>query len=142
MNLANEINIVYQDVKFLVYPSAKQLHISVSQLDNVKRELEDNDLLIATFGVLKPERSSGYSWSEDYVELTKWSGLRCVVVEEEQIRGLNVGFHAPDCIIVDDVEDEESVSRRTDGEGKSMVLQGASAALPQMTSGFAAGGRL
>ena len=45
-----------------------------------------------------------------------------------QIRGLNVGFTRPDCIIVDDVEDEESVSTEEQmGKAKSMVLQSASA---------------
>lgn len=132
VNLANEINIVYQDVKFLVYVSETATH-SISQLDNVKRELEDNDLLKATFGVLRPERSTGLSWSEDYVELTNGVVALCRG-RGGQIRGLNVGFVRPDCIIVDDVEDEESVSTEEQmGKAKAWFYKALVPALPQMS---------
>jgi len=108
INLANEIAVIYKDTDFLVYvsetgPAAKL------QLGNLKRQLESNEMLQKVYGQFRPERSEDLSWREDHIET-----LHGVVVTARgrggQIRGLNVNSKRPRRIVVDDVEDKESVS--------------------------------
>lgn len=132
VNLSNEIDIVYKDVGFLVYVSETATHAEM-QLGNIKRELESNDLLQAVFGNLRPERSSGLSWTDGYIETTN-----NVVVAARgrggQIRGLNVNGKRPDKIIVDDVEDKESVSTEDQRKkAKTWFYGDLVPALPQMS---------
>lgn len=108
VNAANLIKICYKLRKFLVYLSETADH-AAEQLGNIKRELETNSRIIAVFGQMKPERSDGEKWREDYIQT-----LTGVVVQARgrggQIRGKNVGGARPDDITFDDVEDKESVS--------------------------------
>lgn len=131
VNLATEISIVYKDVKFPCYVSETAGH-STEQLDNIKREIEDNELLIAVFGQLKGDRASGLSWTEDYIELQ--NGVVAVAKGRGgQIRGLNVNFQRPDDIKVDDVEDDESVSTEDQLlKARKWFFKSLVPALPQM----------
>lgn len=108
VNLANEIDILYKDVRFLMYVSETATH-AAEQLGNIKRELENNELVQEVFGILRPERNSGLHWSEDFIETT--TGVKIAARGRGgQIRGRNVGGDRPDKIVVDDVEDKESVA--------------------------------
>jgi hypothetical protein len=132
VNLANEISIVYKDTKFLVYVSETATH-SIDQLGTIKGEFENNDLLREVFGNLKGDRSTGLSWTEDYIELT--NGVVALARGRGgQIRGLNVDFQRPDTIIVDDVEDDESVSTEEQlRKAKVWFFKSLVPALPEMS---------
>lgn len=99
--------ILYRDCRFAVYVSETAAHATM-QLGNVKRQLESNLRVREVFGDLVPGRQDAQKWTEDMIETT--SGI--VVVARGrggQIRGLNHDGNRPDRIIVDDVEDKESV---------------------------------
>lgn len=107
-NAAVLYDILYQEAEFLVYVSEAQLHAQ-TQLANVRRELESNERIIAVFGSLKPEQRQNKKWSEDTLETA--TGIFAVARGRGgQIRGLNMNGKRPDRIIVDDVEDKESVN--------------------------------
>lgn len=108
VNLSNEIDIVYRDVNFLIYLSETATHAEM-QLENVKRELEINSQIQAVFGILKGDRSTGLSWTGDYIETTNGVTAACRG-RGGQVRGLLAQGRRPDKIIVDDVEDKESVN--------------------------------
>lgn len=132
VNLSNEIDTVYKDVKFLIYLSETATHAGM-QLDNVKRELEVNPLIQAVFGLLKGDRSSGLSWTSDYIETT--NGVTVAARGRGgQVRGLLARGNRPDKIIVDDVEDKESVSTEEQLlKAKRWFFADVVPALPQMS---------
>lgn len=100
--------IAYLDWNFLVYVSETLGHATM-QLTNVKRELETNLKFQAVFGELVPSNSSPLKWTNDLAELTNGQ-IIAARGRGGQIRGLNHRGNRPDRIIVDDVEDKESVS--------------------------------
>lgn len=106
--------IAYLDWNFLVYVSETLGHATM-QTTNVKRELETNVKFQAVFGELVPSNSSPLKWTNDIAELTNGQIL-VARGRGGQIRGLNHRGHRPDRVIVDDVEDKESVS--TDDQRK------------------------
>lgn len=75
------------------------------QLQNIRRELEENPVFRTLYGNLK---GSG-TWNNDQIELANGFVL-AATGRGGQVRGRNVGGHRPDLIALDDVEDEESVS--------------------------------
>lgn len=100
--------IAYRLTKFTVYISEAQTHAE-RQLGNVRRVLEGNEKFRHLYGNLVPERGDPQKWTEDFIE-TK-SG---VAVQARgrggQIRGANVDANRPDLLLLDDVEDKESVA--------------------------------
>src|SRR5262245_59400848 len=107
VNGTNLYKILYKETEFLVYLSETGPHASM-QLDNIKRELEQNELMIAVFGTKKPERSAPEHWGQFLIETT--DGV--VVVARGrggQVRGLNHKGKRPTDIVFDDVEDKESI---------------------------------
>ena len=81
---------------------------SEAQLANVKRELESNARFIAVFGALRPDQRSGYKWAEDEIQLTNGA----IVVARGrggQVRGLLRNGRRPRRVVIEDVEDKESV---------------------------------
>lgn len=106
-NAINLFQIVYNVKHVIVYASESAGHAE-NQLANIKNEIETNQRLITFFGELKPLPSSGKKWSAPHIECS--NGV--VVVAKGrggQIRGMNFGARRPDKILLDDVEDEESV---------------------------------
>lgn len=107
VNAANTRDIVYQETDFLVYLSETATH-SEQQLDNIKRELMANDLLISVFGDKRPDRTDPERWTQSLFET-----IDGVVVAAKgrggQVRGLNHRGKRPKRIVFDDVEDKESV---------------------------------
>lgn len=99
--------ILFQDKKFPVYVSETATHAEM-QLGNVRRELEANERILAVFGALAPDRQSSLKWTGDQLETL--TGITVVARGRGgQIRGLNVRGQRPDCILLDDVEDRDSV---------------------------------
>jgi len=94
-----------QQKKFVVIVSQTQSQCR-QILSNTRRELESNDLLKKDFG---PFTDGNGEWSNSSIELTKYGARITAVSTGESIRGLRHGPHRPDLIILDDVEDINSV---------------------------------
>ena len=103
VNAAILFLICYEEAEFSLYISETKTH-SETQIRNIKNELETNELLIAAFGNLV-----GGTWRNDLIKTTTGSTIGCVG-RGGQVRGKNEEGQRPLRIILDDVEDEESVS--------------------------------
>lgn len=107
-------NICYKEVNFMAYVSEASTHAKMQVL-NIRNELEADDKgnaanlrLTSVFGRLAPSRQEAALWREDFFETTTGVAL-AARGRGGQIRGLNHKGSRPQRIIVDDVEDEESV---------------------------------
>lgn len=100
-------NIVFGELDFAVYVSETAGHAQ-RQLGNVQRILEGNEKILRFFGELKPRMQDPQKWRQDEFETT--TGMTMVARGRGgQIRGLNHQGKRPKIILVDDVEDKESV---------------------------------
>lgn len=101
-------NIVFGEMPFAVYVSETATHAEM-QLDNVKRQLETNQKLKFFFGDLKPGMQSEQRWRQNFFETTTGMAM-AARGRGGQVRGLNHNGQRPKIILVDDVEDRESVA--------------------------------
>lgn len=101
-------NICYQIVRFTFYVSESATH-SRMQATNVRRELDDNPRIKRVFGVLKPKGSDEQKWAEHFFETTTGFAVG-TQGRNGQVRGMNHRGQRPKMILVDDVEDPESVA--------------------------------
>lgn len=99
--------IVYGENNFIVYISETATAAAL-QMDAVKGELEGNDRLKFMFGDLVPDKQSTKKWTAEFFQTTTNIIVTCRG-RGGQIRGLNVRGKRPDLVIVDDIENEESV---------------------------------
>lgn len=108
INGAEVRDIVYKETSYTFYLSETATHAQ-EQLANVRREMEENHILHAVFGQKKPAQRQGKSWSEEKIETTDGVVVRAAG-RGGQVRGKNHRGRRPDKIILDDVEDSESVN--------------------------------
>lgn len=99
---------VYSEVKFIVMIS-ETADAAKSQLGNIKRQLETNAKLREVYGDLVPPQRQGLRWQADCIDLQNGVIIQSVG-RGGQVRGANEDGQRPDLIILDDVEDKESVS--------------------------------
>lgn len=100
-------DILYQEFDFIAYVSETLGHAAM-QAGNIKNELEGNERIRGVFGNLVPDRVQPEKWSANFFETT--TGVAVVTRGRGgQIRGLMHKSKRPQKILVDDVEDEESV---------------------------------
>jgi hypothetical protein len=105
---------LYQTIKFGVNISEAADH-AIMQMENVRRELSENERIIQVFGELKPRLRDDEKWSAKMFETT--TGVAFVARGRgAQVRGLNHRGNRPQEILVDDVEDKESVETETQRE--------------------------
>lgn len=108
VNFCNTYKILYQQTKFTVYISEAATHAK-DQIATIRRELSGNERILALFGTLKPERTDDETWGADSFETV--TGVKVAAKGRgAQIRGLNKFGDRPDTIVLDDVEDKESVA--------------------------------
>lgn len=101
-------NIYFRERRVIVYLSETATH-SEMQLTNIKRQIERNTMLTAVFGTITPpDRESG-RWRQDHIETQTGITVQCRG-RGGQVRGINVDAARPDFIVVDDVENKESVA--------------------------------
>lgn len=75
-------------------------------LDNIKKELESNQVLYKDLGPFKEQQND----LGGYTLYLPWYDAKIIAVSMEQtIRGIRHGKYRPDLILLDDVEDLESV---------------------------------
>jgi len=85
-------------------------------IDNLKRELESNRTLLQDMGPFKEQENDLGAYSL----YLPWYDAKIVAVSMEQtIRGIRHGKHRPDLIILDDVEDLDSVKTM---EGRDKIF--------------------
>lgn len=94
-----------QQKKFIVILSQTQ-NQSRLILNNIKRELETNPLLLKDYGNLA---DVSREWSTSSLDIAKLGTRITAASSGETIRGLRHGSYRPDLIICDDVEDIASV---------------------------------
>lgn len=100
--------ILYEDVPFTVYVSHAAPHAKM-QLNNVKRELTDNDRIQEVFGDVRPNLKDDEKWSEEMFETVTGVAM-AARGRGGQVRGLLHRGQRPKKIIVDDLEDKDSVN--------------------------------
>jgi hypothetical protein len=104
MNIAHPAkNILFKQKKFIVPVSATATKAEMDA-ENLKRELVSNPMIKEVFGPMK---------SKDNFSKTQWVTQNGVMVMPrgagQQVRGILFNEHRPDLIVVDDLEDSESV---------------------------------
>lgn len=101
-------NILYELIPFSVYVSNAAPHAKM-QMTNIKRELTDNARILECFGPRRPDRQADEKWTEEFFETTTGVAM-AARGRGGQVRGLNHRGRRPGLIVVDDLEDLESVS--------------------------------
>tara|TARA_R110002153_G_scaffold274298_2_gene448181 strand:+ start:1512 stop:3119 length:1608 start_codon:yes stop_codon:yes gene_type:complete len=107
INTATLYKVLYKERKFLVYISETASH-SETQTNSIKSELAGNNLITLVFGNIIPEQRQGLKWTDSFTQFTNGVTL-AARGRGAQVRGLNDRGNRPDDIILDDVEDKESV---------------------------------
>jgi hypothetical protein len=110
-NAGNLYELLTDPTTFSVYTSESADHAE-RQLGNIKRQLEDNILLRRGYGEVVPKRSDSEKWGADEIQLNTGAVL-LARGRGSQIRGLNFDARRPNRIVLDDVEDKESVATAT-----------------------------
>ena len=101
---------LFRDIHFLPYISKSEGH-AMLQTENMKREMLSNDMIRKVFGSIKisdsprdiPEEFSKKSWVAlgSTIVVPRGSG--------QQVRGLNWVKYRPDYMIIDDLEDDDTI---------------------------------
>lgn len=107
LNLSNTIwSILGKHQKKFVLIISKSRVQSQAHFENIKSELEDNELLKQDLG---PFRSSTTEWGAFSIELPLYNAKIMCIGSQQNIRGLKYKNRRPDLIICDDMEDIVSV---------------------------------
>lgn len=99
--------IVTGRVRFQVHVGAN-LTLASGNIMAIRDELESNELLLSDFGPQKPEFSESKIWSQTML-VTK---DRCAIVAKgagSALRGLRYREFRPELVVLDDIEDDETV---------------------------------
>lgn len=100
--------ICYKIEDYIVYLSETGPHAE-QQVQNIRMELEGNDVIADLFGNLAPERNDSEKWTGKDLQTT--TGVRLQASGRGgQVRGKNYRAIRPGLILGDDIEDEESVA--------------------------------
>lgn len=103
--------------EYVVYLSESATHAEM-QLQNIKTEFESNEGIISLWGDLVPDRGDPEKWTGNDIQLL--NGFRVQALGRGgQVRGKNSRGQRPGLILLDDVEDEESVA--TDEQRKKTL---------------------
>lgn len=94
-----------QQKKFVVIFSKTQDQAR-GHLEHIKKELESNALLRAELG---PFESYEDEWGVSSIVLSRYGARITAASVDQSVRGIRHGKHRPDLIILDDVEDQQSV---------------------------------
>lgn len=93
---------------FGVYVSESGDHAK-RQLGDIKKQFERNQLLREAYGNLVPQRNEAEKWGAEEIQLSN-GAILVARGRGSQVRGLLYDGNRPNKILLDDVEDRESVS--------------------------------
>jgi hypothetical protein len=108
LNAANLYDSVSDGTTFCVYISESGTHAQ-TQLSNIRHELETNAVLRQAYGNVVPTRADSEKWTSDQLQLRN-GAILVARGRGSQVRGINFRARRPNKILLDDVEDKESVS--------------------------------
>lgn len=108
LNAANLYDSVSDGSTFCVYVSESGSHAQ-TQLANIRHELETNTVLRSAYGNVVPTRADSEKWTSDQLQLRN-GAILIARGRGSQVRGINFRSRRPNKILLDDVEDYESVS--------------------------------
>jgi len=77
-------------------------------MDNIRSQLEDNELLKYDIG---PFEEEGSEWTAMSITLKKYGARIMVASYEQSVRGMTFNQYRPDVVILDDIEDLASVKK-------------------------------
>lgn len=118
LNLSNTIwSILGKHQKKFVLIISKSRLQSQAHFQNIKSELEDNELLKQDLG---PFKASTTEWGAFSIELPLYGAKIMCIGSLQNIRGLKYKNRRPDLIICDDMEDIVSVQNK---HGREMLYQ-------------------
>lgn len=103
-NSFNLRDVVYRESAFTLYVSEAAPH-ALKQVITVRRQLENNTLLMAVFGDLQPGRQASEKWTDGFFETTtvqRVGGLG----SGGQVRGISIDSVRPSRIVIDDFQNE------------------------------------
>lgn len=103
--------VITDGTTFLVYISKSSPHAE-TQLGNIRIELETNELLREAYGDVVPTRTDVEKWGADQLQL-RTGAILVARGRGGQVRGLNYRARRPNMIVLDDVEDEDSITTAT-----------------------------
>lgn len=116
VNLSNPIwSIIGKPQKKFVLILGQTQNQARRHLNNIKREFESNELLARELG---PFEEKDGEWGSVSLEIPKFGARITAASSEQSIRGIRHGEHRPDLIILDDVEDSNSV-KTLEGRNKT-----------------------
>lgn len=117
LNLSNTIwSILGKSQKKFVLIISKTRLQSQSHFENIKSELEDNELLKQDLG---PFKASTTEWGAFSIELPLYNAKIMCIGSLQNIRGLKYRNQRPDLIICDDMEDIVAVHKK---ENRDMLF--------------------
>lgn len=120
--------ILYKIRENLLYASETATHAE-RQLQNVKKQFESNELILALFGPKKPSSDSSNRWTNEFIQTADDASLTAKG-SGGQIRGTNIDGVRPQVIIFDDIEDREDIKNDTTREKiRTWAMQDAMPAL-------------
>jgi hypothetical protein len=118
LNLSNTIwSILGKHQKKFVLIISKSGVQSQAHFENIKSELEDNELLKQDLG---PFKASSNEWGSHSIELPLYGAKIMCIKSLQNIRGLKYKSKRPDLIICDDMEDIISVQ---DSQNRERLYQ-------------------
>ena len=101
--------IFFRLCNFILYVSKSATSAEI-QTENLKMELLSNQMIRKLFGGIKPGKD--YGFEESFSKKT-WKALETLVLPRgsgQQVRGLLYRNSRPDLIVIDDLEDPETIS--------------------------------
>lgn len=108
VNASVILSVLYKLVEYFVYISESQRPHAEDQLATVERELSDNERILALWGQLVPPKSARETNRSDQIEFLN-GVIGAAKGRGSQIRGMNKFAIRPDLIIMDDIENDESI---------------------------------
>jgi predicted phage terminase large subunit-like protein len=103
--------LLYQEDKFTLYVSKADKHAQ-GQLESVRKQLANNELILEVFGDLKPRRSDEERWAKEKFETMTGVAMQARG-KGSAIRGINHNNIRPSTILVDDPQAKADVKSET-----------------------------
>jgi predicted phage terminase large subunit-like protein len=97
--------------KFSLYVSNAQTHTE-AQLESIRKELTENELILAFFGDIRPKKSADQRWAQEKFETLTGIAMQAKG-KGSAIRGIHHKNKRPSIILVDDPQDREDVKSDT-----------------------------
>ena len=103
--------VLYKLDTFSLYVSNAQTHTE-AQLESIRKELSENEVIIEFFGDIRPKKSADQKWAQEKFE-TKTGIAMQAKGKGSAIRGVHHKNKRPSIILVDDPQDREDVKSDT-----------------------------